>query len=67
MVRFLTKRSVQKLVRRFSLSAIASPNGKTREHIPIKYSEAEVAAKVAPLSARIRELEAKLAEFTKSS
>lgn len=34
------------------------------QHIPIKYSAAEVAAKIAPLEARIKELEARLAELT---
>jgi uncharacterized protein len=34
------------------------------QHIPLKYSEAEVKAKTEPLEARIKELEAKLAEFT---
>ena len=33
------------------------------QHIPIMYSEAEVAAKIEPLTARVRELEAKLQEF----
>lgn len=36
------------------------------QHIPIKYSEAEVAAKIAPLKARIKELETQLAELTKN-
>lgn len=34
------------------------------QHIPLKYSEAEVKAKTEPLEARIKELEAKLADFT---
>ena len=34
------------------------------QHIPLKYSEAEVKAKTEPLEARIKELEAKLAEFS---
>jgi predicted pyridoxine 5'-phosphate oxidase superfamily flavin-nucleotide-binding protein len=34
------------------------------QHIPLKYSEAEVKAKTDPLEARIKELEAQLAEFT---
>jgi predicted pyridoxine 5'-phosphate oxidase superfamily flavin-nucleotide-binding protein len=34
------------------------------QHIPLKYSEAEVKAKTDPLEARIEELEAKLAKFT---
>ena len=33
------------------------------QHIPIKYSEAEVNAQIEPLAARIEELEAKLAEL----
>ena len=35
------------------------------QHIPIKYSEVEVAAKIAPLEARIKELEAQLAAINK--
>jgi uncharacterized protein len=34
------------------------------QHIPLKYSEAEVKAKTEPLEARIKELEAKLAKLT---
>jgi uncharacterized protein len=34
------------------------------QHIPLKYSEAEVKAKTQPLEARIKELEAKLAKLT---
>ena len=34
------------------------------QHIPIRYSEAEVNAKIEPLVARIEELEAKLAKLT---
>jgi hypothetical protein len=34
------------------------------QHIPIKYSEAEVAAITTPLLAKIKELEDKLAECT---
>ncbi|HEY9771783.1 MAG TPA: pyridoxamine 5'-phosphate oxidase family protein [Coleofasciculaceae cyanobacterium] len=34
------------------------------QHIPLKYSEAEVAAITSPLLAKIKELEDKLAEFT---
>jgi uncharacterized protein len=34
------------------------------QHIPLKYSEAEVKAKTEPLEARIKELEAELAKFT---
>ncbi|MEN9568326.1 MAG: hypothetical protein RLZZ69_3522 [Cyanobacteriota bacterium] len=34
------------------------------QHIPLKYSEAEVKAQTKPLKARIKELEAQLAEFT---
>jgi uncharacterized protein len=34
------------------------------QHIPLKYSEAEVQAKTAPLEARIRELEAKVAKIS---
>ncbi len=37
------------------------------QHIPLKYSEAEVAAKTAPLKAKIKELETKLAELTPNS
>lgn len=37
------------------------------QHIPIKYSEAEVEAKIQPLQTRIVELEAKLAELTKAN
>jgi uncharacterized protein len=37
------------------------------QHIPLKYSEAEVAAKIAPLEARIQELEAKLLEITETT
>ncbi|MBW4537184.1 MAG: pyridoxamine 5'-phosphate oxidase family protein [Pleurocapsa minor HA4230-MV1] len=35
------------------------------QHIPLKYSEAEVKAKTDPLEAKIKELEAKLAKLTK--
>jgi predicted pyridoxine 5'-phosphate oxidase superfamily flavin-nucleotide-binding protein len=37
------------------------------QHIPLKYSEAEVKAKTEPLEARIKELEGKLAELTEYS
>jgi uncharacterized protein len=37
------------------------------QHIPLKYSEAEVQAKTAPLEARIRELEAKLAQSLRNN
>jgi len=37
------------------------------QHIPLKYSEAEVNAKIQPLESKIARLEAKLAELTKSS
>jgi len=37
------------------------------QHIPLKYSEAEVNAKIEPLQTKITELEAKLAELTKAS
>ena len=37
------------------------------QHIPLKYSAAEVAAYTAPLKAKIKELETKLAEFTQNS
>lgn len=36
------------------------------QHIPLKYSEAEVAAKTAPLKARIEELETELARLTQN-
>ena len=36
------------------------------QHIPLKYSEAEVAAYIAPLKAKIKELETKLAQFTQN-
>jgi predicted pyridoxine 5'-phosphate oxidase superfamily flavin-nucleotide-binding protein len=34
------------------------------QHIPLKYSEAEVKTKTDPLEAKIKELEAKLAKFS---
>lgn len=37
-----------------------------RQHIPLKYSEAEVAATTAPLKAKIEELETKLARLTQN-
>ena len=37
------------------------------QHIPLKYSEAEVNAKIEPLQTKITELEAKLAESTRAS
>lgn len=37
------------------------------QHIPLKYSAADVAAKTAPLEAKIKELEIKLAELTQNS
>lgn len=36
------------------------------QHIPLKYTEAELAAKTAPLKAKIRELETKLAQLTQN-
>lgn len=36
------------------------------QHIPIKYLEAEVEAKIKPLHVKIAELEAKLLELTNS-
>ncbi|MGV2830482.1 pyridoxamine 5'-phosphate oxidase family protein [Myxosarcina sp. GI1(2024)] len=37
------------------------------QHIPVKYSKGEVAAKIAPLKARIKELENNLAALTQNS
>lgn len=36
------------------------------QHIPLKYTETELAAKTAPLEAKIRELETKLAQLTQN-
>ncbi|MBE9048140.1 pyridoxamine 5'-phosphate oxidase family protein [Pleurocapsales cyanobacterium LEGE 10410] len=51
-------------VERGILIKIAAMSWNCPQHIPIKYSAAEVAAKMAPLEARIAELETKLAELS---
>lgn len=51
-------------VERGILITIEAMSWNCPQHIPIKYSEAEVAAKIAPLEARIKELEAELAAFS---
>lgn len=51
-------------VERGILITIEAMSWNCPQHIPLKYSEAEVAAKIAPLEARIKELEAELAALS---
>ncbi|MBE9171025.1 pyridoxamine 5'-phosphate oxidase family protein [Pleurocapsales cyanobacterium LEGE 06147] len=63
----LVKPSYHAEIERAILIKVEAFDWNCSQHIPIKYSEAEVAEMIAPLKARIEDLEAKLSESTSTS
>lgn len=62
----LTMPNYEAEVERGIVISIEAMSWNCPQHIPLKYSEAEVRSKIEPLQTRIKELEAKLAELTKA-